>query len=113
MTEQELVYAAPGGDWSLYDLNGYNFTHRDMKGHYYLLFFGHTLCPEATPLTVLKMTKAIKEMQKRKESQYIQCRCVFVSVKPDSDQPHHLKEFKNMFDPASKLVVLRGKSNKS
>ena len=36
-----------------------------------------------------------------------------MSVKPDSDQPHHLIDFKNMFDPRAGLIVLRAESNKS
>lgn len=78
-----------------------------------MLFFGHTLCPEATPLTVLKMTRTMKAMKKRVESQYITCSCVFVTVKPDQDKIHHLKEFKDMFDPKANLTVLTADSNKS
>ena len=59
MTDKEREYAEPGGPWELRDVNGRKFGSKNLRGQYYMLFFGHTLCPEATPLTVLKMTKAI------------------------------------------------------
>lgn len=109
MSEEEVKYLPPGGDWMLQDLNGRPFSHRKMKGSYYIMFFGHTLCPEATPLTVYKIAKAITILQNQKESQYINCKAVFVSVKPETDSPKHLRNFKQMFDPAAGLICLREK----
>jgi len=47
-----------GGDWELIDLDGRPFGSRDLKGHYYLLFFGSSLCPDVCPLTMMTIMKA-------------------------------------------------------
>jgi len=54
-----IEYAEPGGEWMLRDLKGRKFGSNNLRGHYYLLFFGHTGSPDVTPLTVMKMTKAV------------------------------------------------------
>lgn len=85
LTDEQKLYVEPGGPWKLQDLNGRRFTNEDLRGSYYLLFFGNTLCPEATPFTILNMCKAIKRMNNNKEGQYIRCKGVFVTVRPDYD----------------------------
>lgn len=62
MTESQRMYAKPGGDWALRDLQGERFGSWNLKGNYYLLFFGHSLSPETSPMTVYKMTKAIRNI---------------------------------------------------
>ena len=76
-----------------------------------MLFFGHTLCPEATPLSVHKMTKAVRTIKKSKEHQYISCKAVFVTVKPEQDTKPLLSEFKELF--GKELIICTEKSNKS
>ena len=68
MSEQQRQLAEPGGEWILRDLKGGTFSSINMRGNYYLLFFGHTLCPDATPLTLHKITKAVKRINSDKES---------------------------------------------
>ena len=80
MSEEERNYCEPGGEWILKDLNGQRFGNHNLRGSYYILFFGHTLCPDITPLTVMKMTKAVKKISRSKESQYLSCKAVFVTV---------------------------------
>jgi len=113
MTEQEVAYAEPGGEWLLRDLKGKRFGSHNLRGHYYLLFFGHTLSPDVTPLTVMKMTNACKRIKRSKESQYISCKPVFVTVSPDTDSPKHLTNFSEMYDPQAGLILLREASNQS
>lgn len=91
LNESQRMYAEPGGEWTLKDLYGRPFSSFNLRGNYYLLFFGHTLCPDATPLTVANMTKAARKMRNHKESQYIQCKCVFVTVQPEIDTPKHMR----------------------
>jgi protein SCO1/2 len=47
-----------GGEWNLLDLNGKTFGSKTLDGHYYLLFFGSTLCPDTCPFTLMKIMKA-------------------------------------------------------
>ena len=71
MSMKDRDLALPGGEWSLQDSYGRNFSSVNLRGSYYLLFFGHTACPDACPLTVMKMTKAARKLRKHKESQYL------------------------------------------
>ena len=68
LSEREREFVMPGGSWEIKDLKGKSFGSDNLSGSYYLLFFGHTLCPEVTPLTVNKMTKAIRKVNSHKES---------------------------------------------
>ena len=43
----------------------------------------------------------------------MQCRCVFVTVKPEYDTPKKLQQFGDLFDPMAKLILLREDSNQS
>jgi protein SCO1 len=44
-----------GGRWSLKDLEGKEFSSDTLWGHYYLIYFGGSLCPDVCPLTLMKM----------------------------------------------------------
>lgn len=109
----DIEFAEPGGDWTLRDLRNTKFGSLNLRGNYYMLFFGTTLSPDVTPLTVMKMVNACKMIRRSKESQYINCKPVFVTITPDADSSHHMKNFGSMFDPQGGLILLREKSNKS
>ena len=68
LSEEQIAYLEPGGDWEFYDVRGKKFTSENLQGNYYLMFFGNTLSPDVTPLTLLKMTKAISMILRNKES---------------------------------------------
>ena len=76
-----------------------------------MLFFGHTLDPETTPLTVMKMTKALRMLRASKENQYVTCKAVFVTVKPDTDSKSHLAQFRDLYGGSSDLLVLTERGN--
>ena len=46
-----------GGPWQLLDLNGNQFTHLNLKGSYYLLYFGFCNCPDICPNSLHKLSK--------------------------------------------------------
>lgn len=100
----------PGGPWTLKQINGKEFTHLNLRGYYYLLFFGHTFEPDVTPLTMLKIIRAIRELNSKKEHQYIACKAVFVTTQPDTDTPKYLKNFNDLFNSPD-LIVLTADSN--
>lgn len=68
MSDNEIQFAEPGGEWTLLNLNGNRFGSYNMRGYYYLMFFGNTLSPDVTPLTLMKLTKAVKQILRNKES---------------------------------------------
>ena len=102
-----------GGAWTLRNLDGRRFGSEDLAGHYYVLFFGGTLCPDICPLTLMKIMKALRLLQRSSEGkQYIKPVPVFVSTNPEKDTPAILTEFRDSLF-GNELQVLRGESSKS
>jgi cytochrome oxidase Cu insertion factor (SCO1/SenC/PrrC family) len=52
--------AALGGHWSLVDSAGMPVTSGDLLGHYHLLYFGFTFCPDICPNEMVKMGRALE-----------------------------------------------------
>lgn len=85
-----------GGAWSLKDLDGNKLGSTELAGNYYLLFFGGTLCPDITPLTLMKIMKAVRKLKRSSEGkQYIKPIPVFVSTNPEKDTPNDLKKYRD------------------
>ena len=55
-----LEGAAIGGPFSLTDDHGHRFTDRDLLGHYVLIYFGYTYCPDACPTDLQVMAQGLK-----------------------------------------------------
>mmetsp|Transcript_37676 Transcript_37676/g.57709 ORF Transcript_37676/g.57709 Transcript_37676/m.57709 type:complete len:84 (-) Transcript_37676:128-379(-) len=83
MSENKKIVSKPGGEWMLRDLKGKKFGSFHFRGHYYLLFFGHTKSPDTAPMTMHKIMKAMRQVKRSKENQYVECVVVFVDTKPD------------------------------
>merc|ERR1719469_760349 len=89
-----------GGDWLLEDLKGKPFGSVSLIGNYYLLFFGGSLCPDVCPMTLHKMSKALRLLERTGEGkQYMKPDIVFVAVNPEYDTPEKLYKFGNSFGP--------------
>ena len=61
LTEKQKINKI-GGPWNLEDTNGKSFGHLSLQGHYYVLYFGFSLCPDVCPLSLMKMSKAIRKI---------------------------------------------------
>ena len=66
LTEKDKINAV-GGHWLLKDLDGKDFGSHNLAGNYYLLYFGFSLCPDICPISLMKMTKAIRHIKNSKE----------------------------------------------
>ena len=85
-----------GGSWSLKDLEGNRLGSDELAGNYYLLFFGGTLCPDITPLTLMKIMKAVRKLKRSSEGrQYIRPIPIFVATNPEKDTPEILKKYRD------------------
>lgn len=84
-----------GGEFSLTDQHGNPYTHNDMLGHYSLVFFGFTHCPDICPTALLNSTLALAQLGDAAK----QVKIVFISVDPERDNPASMKLFVNNFSP--------------
>lgn len=75
--------------------NGETFTQDDITGHWSLLFFGYTHCPDICPLTMSIVARAKKAAD---EEHHLFPDVFFISVDPDRDKPEMLGKYIRYFD---------------
>lgn len=90
-----------GGPFKLTNSKGEEFGTKQLKGKYFLVFFGFTRCPSVCPLGVRTMTKVQKQLAKT-----VNIETVFITIDPDFDTFTQLKTFKATH--SSRLHTLRG-----
>lgn len=103
-TPANTVYgkAAIGGDFSLTDQHGEAFTQDNLKGHYSLLYFGFTHCPDICPTGLSTITNAMDELGTQADA----LTPIFVTVDPERDTQEVMAEYVANFHP--RLVGLTG-----
>ena len=88
--------AKPLPDFSLEDSDGQPFSKSSLLGHWSLLYFGYTHCPDACPTTLAGLGQVMQEMAHTpklpKPTVY------FISVDPRRDHPQQLKTYAAYFD---------------
>lgn len=82
-------------EFSLLDQNGAAFTPASLRGHWSLLFFGYTNCPDLCPTTLATLATLQREWQ-RDGTRHP--RVVFVSVDAKRDTPAVLARYVPYFD---------------
>jgi len=92
-----LAPARPLADFSLIDNQGRSFGAANLRGHWSLMFFGYTDCPDYCP-TTLTMLAAL-EKQLRAAKTVAPPQVIFVSVDAKRDTPAQLNRFVPNFDP--------------
>ena len=91
-----------GGRFVLTDQYGDTRTEQDFRGHYSLVYFGYTYCPDVCPTSLQVMTSAMRLLgDKAKRFQPY-----FISIDPDRDTVKTLHDYVKYFDP--RLVGLTG-----
>ena len=84
--------------FQLQDQDGHVFSRAQLKGHWTLLFFGYTNCPDVCPLTLAEAKGFYNRVV---DTPYgADTRVVFVSVDPKRDTPAQLKRYVKYFHPA-------------
>jgi len=84
------------GDFSLIDSRGRPFGPADLRGHWSLMFFGYTNCPDFCPATLTTLAA----MQKRlRQDHSVLPQVIFVSVDAKRDTPSQLAKYVPYFDP--------------
>jgi protein SCO1/2 len=85
-------------DFSLIDQQGRPFGPANLRGHWSMLFFGYTNCPDLCPTTLTTLAAMEKRLHAAKASVLPQV--VFVSVDAKRDTPAQMAKYVPYFDPA-------------
>lgn len=94
-----------GGPFSLIDQNGQRRSDADYRGHFMLVFFGFTNCPDVCPTTLAMLADVLNKLGSKADNVVP----IFVSVDPERDTPKVLKSYLSSFGP--RFVGLTGTSD--
>jgi protein SCO1/2 len=84
-------------DFSLIDQQGRVFGPANLRGHWSLLFFGYTNCPDLCPTTLTTLAAMQKSLRAAKAP--VLPRVIFVSVDAKRDTPEQIAKYVPYFDP--------------
>jgi protein SCO1/2 len=98
----QLEYVREIADFRLLDENSQVFNVEGLRGHWSLLFFGYTHCPDVCPVTLAKLNKTMEKIDAELAAKI---RVMLVSVDPERDQPSVLKEYVAAFNPAFRGIT--------
>jgi protein SCO1 len=85
-------------DFSLIDQQGRNFGRANLRGHWSIMFFGYTNCPDFCPATLGTLAAVQKQLRQQKGAVLPQV--LFVSVDAKRDTPAQLAKYVPYFDPS-------------
>jgi protein SCO1/2 len=86
----------------LQDVNGRATMPDDYRGHYQLISFGYTFCPDVCPTTLTEMAAVLKDLGPLAS----RLRPIFISVDPERDTLKLLRDYTAFFDP--RIIGLTG-----
>lgn len=101
-----LAGATIGGPFALVDQNGKPFSDKDLKGHYPLIYFGYSFCPDVCPTDLARLMQGLKLFEAKDAARAAKVLPVFITVDPARDTPQAVKQFVSAFHP--RLVGLTG-----
>jgi len=84
-------------DFSLIDTRGQTFGLAQLRGHWSMMFFGYTNCPDFCPTTLT--TLAALEKRLRAGAAPVRPQVIFMSVDAARDTPEQLAKYVPYFDP--------------
>jgi len=90
------------GNFSLLDDNGKAFTPAALKGHWSLLFFGYTFCPDVCPTTMAVLSQFYGKLRPEFAPD---TQVIMVSVDPARDNSAKMHEYVNYFNPKFRGVT--------
>jgi protein SCO1 len=85
-------------EFSLLDQHRQPFTREQMLGHWSIVFFGYTNCPDVCPTTLALLKQVDLALGDLPSAQHPQV--VFVSVDPRRDKPEQMANYVSFFNPA-------------
>jgi protein SCO1/2 len=99
-TERATVFSSPRPvpPLDLVDQDGDALGPDFFEGHWTLVFFGFTQCPDVCPTTLATLAQSVRQLADLPAAQ--QPRVLLVSVDPERDTPDILAPYVRFFDPA-------------
>ena len=91
-----------GGPFTLTDHHGRAVTEQDFRGHYMLVYFGYTWCPDVCSTDVLVMSQAVEMLGEAGA----EVQPIFITIDPARDTVESLAKFVTNFHP--RLTALTG-----
>ncbi|HWU02806.1 MAG TPA: SCO family protein [Novosphingobium sp.] len=101
-----LAGAAIGGQFTLVDKTGKTVRWTDMTGHYRIVYFGYTFCPDACPTDMMVAMRGLDIYARQHPQKAANIVPLFISIDPARDTPQVVGEFAAHFSP--RLVGLTG-----
>jgi protein SCO1/2 len=81
--------AAIGGPFALLDQDGRTVTEKALLGHWSVVYFGYTYCPDVCPMGLQALAQALEKLGRKGEA----IRTFLVTVDPERDTPAQLKQY--------------------
>jgi protein SCO1/2 len=91
-----------GGPFSLTDEHGKPVTDATYRGHWMLVYFGYTFCPDVCPTDLQHIATALDKLG----PQATDITPLFITVDPARDTPATLADYTKLFDP--RIIGLTG-----
>lgn len=86
--------------FSLTDHRGGEFNNTSLAGHWSLLYFGFTACPDICPVTLAVLAQVEHKLAAADQPQLLnQLQVYFVSVDPERDTPAVIGKYVDAFSP--------------
>jgi protein SCO1/2 len=105
-SDGSLSGAAIGGPFVLTDQDGKKRSWSDFNGHYRLIYFGYSYCPDVCPIDLQRIAQGLRLFEKQSPDRAAKIQPIFVSVDPERDTPAVLKNYVSAFHP--RLIGLTG-----
>ena len=84
-----------GGPFMLIDQNGVRRSSADFRGHFMLIYFGYSYCPDVCPTTLSLMADALDKLGPKADAVVP----IFITIDPERDSPAKLKPYLASFGP--------------
>lgn len=86
-------------DFALVDDQNQPFSLDRLRGHWSLLFFGFTHCPDICPTTLYDLQLVSEKLDQAGGAAADNLQVLFFSVDPERDTPEQLQRYVDYFDP--------------
>lgn len=101
-----LEGARIGGPFTLTDQEDRTVRDTDFAGHYRLVYFGYSFCPDVCPVDLQKLMRGLALFEQRDAARGAKVQPIFISIDPQRDTPAALKPFVARYHP--RLLGLTG-----